>query len=73
LGSAFWALLNTNSFEEGLVEIVNRGDDADTCGAVTGALLGAFYGIDQIPHRWLEVIKQRKHITKLLASSKISK
>ena len=26
--------------------------DADTVGAVTGALAGAYYGYDQIPTRW---------------------
>jgi ADP-ribosylglycohydrolase len=29
LGAAFWSLLKTNTFEEALISIVNRGDDAD--------------------------------------------
>lgn len=66
LGAALWALLKTDSFEEGLIEVVNRGDDADSCGAVTGALLGAYYGMNAIPDRWLSVVKQRKHIESLL-------
>jgi len=42
-----------NSFEECVVEAVNRGGDADTIGALTGQLAGAFWGADAIPERWL--------------------
>ena len=52
LAQAVWALRNTSSFEEAVTTAVNLGDDADTVGAVTGALAGALYGFDQIPTRW---------------------
>jgi ADP-ribosyl-[dinitrogen reductase] hydrolase len=43
----------TDSFESCVVEVVNRGDDADTTGALAGMLAGAAYGVDDIPARWL--------------------
>ncbi len=49
---AFWELMHTESFEEALVDVAHRGGDADVNGAVTGALLGAFYGEDAIPSDW---------------------
>ncbi len=49
---AFWELFHAPSFEAALVDVVNRGGDADGNGAVTGALLGAFYGARAIPDRW---------------------
>ncbi len=52
--SSLWALLNTDSFEEALVQVVNLGGDTDTAGAVTGALAGAAYGLEAIPTRWVE-------------------
>jgi ADP-ribosyl-[dinitrogen reductase] hydrolase len=52
LGSAVWGLLTTESFEEAIVQVVNLGDDADTAGAVVGALAGAAYGLDAIPPAW---------------------
>jgi ADP-ribosyl-[dinitrogen reductase] hydrolase len=52
LAQAVWAVRNTSSFEEAVTTAVNLGDDADTVGAVTGALAGALYGFDQIPTRW---------------------
>lgn len=44
----------TDSFEALLVETVNRGEDADTTGALAGMLGGALYGADAIPPRWLK-------------------
>jgi ADP-ribosyl-[dinitrogen reductase] hydrolase len=52
LESALWGLLNTDSFEEALVQVVNLGGDADSAGAVVGALAGAAYGLSAIPERW---------------------
>jgi ADP-ribosyl-[dinitrogen reductase] hydrolase len=52
LESATWGLLTTGSFEEAVVQVVNLGHDADTAGAVVGALAGAAYGLAGIPTRW---------------------
>ena len=46
-------LYASRSFEETLVGVVNRGGDADTTGAIAGAIAGAYYGPDDIPRRWL--------------------
>ncbi|MGO9753824.1 MAG: ADP-ribosylglycohydrolase family protein [Solirubrobacteraceae bacterium] len=54
LGVASAALRTADSFEEGLVWAVNLGGDADTNGAVAGALLGARFGASKIPSHWLE-------------------
>lgn len=56
LEAALWAFNKYNTFEEGLIEVVNLGDDADTTGAVYGQIAGVYYGIDAIPERWLEKI-----------------
>lgn len=55
---AFWELFHAPSFEAGLIDTVNRGGDADTHGAVVGALLGAVYGDAAIPPRWTEVLME---------------
>ncbi len=44
----------TDNFEECVVDTVNRGEDADTTGALAGMLAGARYGAEAIPRRWLE-------------------
>lgn len=46
-------LFATSSFEECLIATVNQGGDADTTGAIVGAIAGAYYGIEAIPRKWL--------------------
>ncbi len=53
LSAVFQALFSTDGFETALVEVVNRGGDADTSGAVLGMIAGALYGRSAIPRRWL--------------------
>ncbi|WP_224242873.1 ADP-ribosylglycohydrolase family protein [Hyalangium gracile] len=53
---AFWELLHAPSFEAGLIDVVNRGGDADAHGAITGALLGAFHGEEAIPADWKRTV-----------------
>jgi ADP-ribosylglycohydrolase len=43
LVAALYALLATDTFEEGALVVVNMGDDADTVGAVYGGLAGCWY------------------------------
>ncbi len=56
LRAVFQALFATDSFETALVDVVNRGGDADTTGAILGMIGGALYGPDAIPRRWLGVL-----------------
>ena len=49
-------LLDVGGFEPFLVDVVNRGGDADTTGAIAGMLGGALYGRDALPERWLQVL-----------------
>lgn len=67
LGAAFWALQNHDGFEDVVVAAINLGDDADTVGAVAGALAGAREGIEAIPRRWLSQIHEADHIADLAA------
>jgi ADP-ribosyl-[dinitrogen reductase] hydrolase len=54
--AVFQAFFGTSSFEECLIDVVNRGGDADTTGAIAGMLAGARYGREAIPKRWLKAL-----------------
>lgn len=54
-------LFSTTSFEECLVATVNLGGDADTTGAIAGAIAGAYYGLDEIPRGWLRRLDPEVH------------
>ena len=62
LQTAVWAVLRTHSFEDAVCTTVNLGNDADTNGAVTGALAGAAYGAQAIPARWTAALHAREQI-----------
>ena len=43
-----------SSFKKGVILAGNYARDADTIGAVAGAILGAKYGIEAIPDKWVQ-------------------
>jgi ADP-ribosyl-[dinitrogen reductase] hydrolase len=49
-------LLDTDTFESCLIDVVNRGGDADTTGAIAGMVAGALYGRAAIPSRWIDAV-----------------
>lgn len=63
---AFWELLHGGTYQEALTDAVNRGGDADTNGAIAGALIGAAQGENAIPSAWktrvLEALKTSQKV-----------
>jgi ADP-ribosyl-[dinitrogen reductase] hydrolase len=56
LQAVFQAFFATESFEDCLIDVVNRGGDADTTGAIAGMLAGACYGTEGLPRAWLRAL-----------------
>ena len=69
LEAALWCLLNSSSYQECVLKAVNLGDDTDTVGAVAGGLASSFYGADQIPEEWINVIAGREYIKELCSNT----
>jgi ADP-ribosyl-[dinitrogen reductase] hydrolase len=60
--ACLYLLLTTDTFEDSIVEVVNLGGDADTAGAILGAMAGAHYGRNAIPERWLDGLHNQEGI-----------
>ena len=58
LQAVFQSFFATETFEDCLIDVVNRGGDADTTGAIAGMLAGARYGLADIPRRWLRGVDE---------------
>ncbi len=71
LSAGLWAFLHYDNLEDSLVAVINRGDDSDSCGAVAGALCGAYYGAASIPDRWLALLEFRTEIEQVLEQKKL--
>ena len=65
LKAALWCFLTSSSFEGAVTAAVNLGGDADTTGAVCGALAGAAYGLGAIPQRWQAPLVARDEMVAL--------
>lgn len=59
LKAVFQGLFETDNFEDCLIDVVNRGGDADTTGAIAGMIAGAFYDRAAIPKRWLKKMDEQ--------------
>lgn len=65
LEASMWCFLNTESYSEAVLKAVNLGEDTDTTGAITGGIAGIYYGFENIPEEWVEVLARKKDIEKL--------
>jgi len=58
-------LRHPDCFEEAVVEAVSLGGDTDTIASMTGAISGAWLGIEAIPEKWAEKLENRDYIESL--------
>ncbi len=55
-------LSHPHSFEEAVIYAISLGGDTDTIGAMTGAISGAYLGIEAIPQKWQVKLENREYI-----------
>jgi len=67
LRSAFMVIEQAESYEETVKWAIQLGDDTDTTACVAGGLAGIVFGMQGIPKRWLDMLRQRDAVDALLA------
>lgn len=65
LEAVVWLFFNSNSYEESVLKAVNLGGDTDTIAAIVGGLSGIYYGINNIPDRWVQNVTRKHEIKEL--------
>ncbi len=72
LSAALWCYWHSPSFVDGLLSVINEGGDADTNGAIAGAILGAKFGFSSIPEYYITELSKaeiyKNKVEKFLAS-----
>jgi ADP-ribosyl-[dinitrogen reductase] hydrolase len=61
--AVFQALFGSETYRDCLVDVVNRGGDADTTGAIAGMLAGALYGPEALPRAWHDSLEKNVRLS----------
>ena len=56
---------NHQSYAKAVLYAVSLGGDTDTLGAMTGAIAGAYHGVENIPNIWIKKLENKEHINML--------
>lgn len=62
---ALWGLLHTNTFRDGMLEVIRLGGDTDTNAACYGQLAGAYYGYKAIPKEWRDNVLKADELVEI--------
>ncbi|QSG13556.1 ADP-ribosylglycohydrolase (plasmid) [Halapricum desulfuricans] len=65
LQAGLYYALDADSAEDAITRAVNAGGDADTVGAITGAVAGARFGAESLPDAWLAAIDETDELRDL--------
>lgn len=67
---SFWTavqcLWTTDSYERCVKKAIMYGNDTDTTACIAGGLAGIYYGVDAIPKRWIEALRDREKVEVLV-------
>lgn len=66
LEAAIWCFLNTDNYKDCVLMAVNLGEDTDTVAAVAGGLAGVYYGLEDIPQEWIDILPKKDWIMELM-------
>ncbi|MCK4721865.1 MAG: ADP-ribosylglycohydrolase family protein, partial [Dehalococcoidia bacterium] len=58
-------LTHSRSFAGAILYAISLGGDTDTIAAMTGAISGAYLGIEAIPETWKQRLENREYIEEL--------
>ena len=65
LEAALWCFFMHHSYEDAVLEAVNLGSDTDTIAFITGTLAGMYYGMDNIPEKWVNALASKDKLLNL--------
>lgn len=62
LESVIYSINNSSNYKEAILTSINLGFDTDTIGALTGAVAGILYGVNDIPNNWLKDLQKKDYL-----------
>lgn len=65
LEAALWCFFKHPTYKDAVLEAVNLGSDTDTIAFITGTMAGMYYGMDNIPEKWVNTLVSKDKIVNL--------
>jgi ADP-ribosylglycohydrolase len=62
---AFYCLFSSHSYKECVLKAANAGGDTDSIAAMAGGMKGAEVGVDNIPSKWVKMVKDHEYLLEL--------
>ncbi|WP_225983599.1 MULTISPECIES: ADP-ribosylglycohydrolase family protein [Bacillaceae] len=62
LEAALWCFFKSQTYEDAVLEAVNLGNDTDTIAFITGTIAGMYYGMKNIPEKWVNALVSQDKI-----------
>lgn len=69
LEASIYCFLTTDNYKDCVLKAVNLGEDTDTIAAISGSLAGMFYGMEDIPTKWIDALLNKQFIDSLIEKS----
>lgn len=69
LEASVWAFLTTEHYKDAVLKCINLGGDTDTIAAICGGLAGVYYGMEDIPVNWRDMLANKPLIEQVLKQS----
>jgi ADP-ribosyl-[dinitrogen reductase] hydrolase len=60
LEAALYSFYKFENYHDSVLYAINLGSDSDTIGCVTGMICGAYYGIKNIPEKWINTLQKKE-------------
>jgi ADP-ribosylglycohydrolase len=68
--SAWKAFASASSYRETIEPCIRYGHDTDTTAAIAGGLAGLRWGVDGIPAEWLDALRGRDMVERILGAGR---
>ncbi|MCZ2101174.1 MAG: ADP-ribosylglycohydrolase family protein [Chitinophagales bacterium] len=65
LSAGLWAYFHASDFEAGVLKVINEGGDADTNACVAGSILGAKFGYNAIPKKYIDGLRNKEQLEEI--------
>lgn len=65
LEASLWCLLNTKSYLKAVFKAINLGEDTDTTATVVGGIAAMYYGLEEVPKKWINQLAKLEDIKEL--------